>query len=1487
MFSFKKKCLYSLILFILCVFLSSCPGATEERNVKATTANRPNGYKLSLNERTIINFTLSNAKKNDVFYLAITNPTLFSIVKINDKDITDNDYHYGDDGEVYVKYVLPASITYLDVSVKGNISLTNQTADLILTYGKADSNNLISMAILVTADEFVIQSVIPQYSMTVQTKGKSITFNVSNPRQGKKIYMKFENYDGTDDNTHIDFVSVNNDSNRNFKKLNGGKSCSYELNEFTDKEKLDIKVNAVKIHDDPSKPSRLVIYDEDRRFASTYVLVAQSMIPQPLYEKYDLNYEEEKDIEFELINPSGRITFSLSNDYDNRIRIAKINDKPVINNAIYDVEGSPQYVKVTLYNSGVSSGSLVLKALTNENVETSVEINLTRCYNVVYYKFDIDTSKYVVYREDVIDYYGAVPLVTSDPEILKTLRKELTFTYNDKEYEFEDWTITRQPIDEEIDASSIINKKEVYGSFKSHNVIQHYNIFALYRGKQVSVQFYTLKTEMVTVVEEDNREYTKLEISPSKSVEMDSGITFTQVQENFGFEDDEYLKPFNYKAKDQTVTKYYFMGWTLDNSNHIIESTKEIRIKDNNPIYLSNTIVEEDDILRGDANGEANFYPVYSSITDYNEIRFVVYDGTQWVSLLYDGIQWLPSSQISNTEGWKDHIRITKNSSLESIENMYKGWLSTEDASIFTNDDVLYVFNGWINNNAITLKNNADEFDEIQALNPSTFYFNEDMTLYATYIRKPIKITYYHYEKDDNVWVSNEYITSYGFNFENDVLPNLNIPADIRYNEGSDNEEWFIFNFFSTKKIAVRSEIGARPLIGRLTEDMTLYAAYWHKFMVTFHMRIRDGAAWDVPVTRIKYKEPFNWDFNGDGENDDMGSVFDSSGSEYYFNGWITSNRYDELPYTGEEYLDTDFTVTEVLDVYAVYISKEVKMKFWYYYDKDLLNPDTTVYAWREREVAIPHGSSLQALCDQYKNDWTPRFVHSDGKTYEFDRWASSSTVPESPLWDGGNNYGMNYRIMGDFGYNENIYAKYKLSKHLVTYMSYNVTSSSYEMFIQYEIKSGTSASTTTVTKPNNRVPGEILYESKKYIFNVWVITMPSSPIAESSAYTGLILSDTITLYATYKIKKITVTYKYYHPDSKQWVIESNKQTFNYGDDFTPNFVPTPVLETSSANAFLYLSTEKWTDATQNGLPSSTTSAIALTSKIDDEFGGADHIVYAIYDKIDNYSIRFYCENEPIELVYINGTEPANGPWQYLEYMSFDSETNRYVWTQWSGSAKITSLEIGDYNAIYMRGKNNSVITDGGKFVFSGLNDDATSNEKIRVDGKLSTLLGGGTMESNCFDNMFRGQTRIVSTPIFDVLTLSDGCYKNMFYGCTGLSTVPALPKVTLTPYCYQSMFEKCSGLKQIEGIDNCTSASNAFLPVPDKDKCYDKMFYDTADFQTCFSASDDISPNKKFVIAFNSQSDADDYGKNATSFTNAISSGFGLSRRYVYFEKK
>lgn len=142
-----------------------------------------------------------------------------------------------------------------------------------------------------------------------------------------------------------------------------------------------------------------------------------------------------------------------------------------------------------------------------------------------------------------------------------------------------------------------------------------------------------------------------------------------------------------------------------------------------------------------------------------------------------------------------------------------------------------------------------------------------------------------------------------------------------------------------------------------------------------------------------------------------------------------------------------------------------------------------------------------------------------------------------------------------------------------------------------------------------------------------------------------------------------------------------------------------------------------------------------------------------------------------------------------LEYSTDDTN-----WTTWDGTTELTAGRQARRYVLYLRGENNTCITDGDED-----HDFHINGSDVTISGSLSNLLDRYevvTPADGAFNWLFSGNDSIIDIKNlnFDV-PITPWCYSEMFAGCRNLTTTPELPETTLAPWCYSEMFAECRNL--------------------------------------------------------------------------------------------
>ena len=81
------------------------------------------------------------------------------------------------------------------------------------------------------------------------------------------------------------------------------------------------------------------------------------------------------------------------------------------------------------------------------------------------------------------------------------------------------------------------------------------------------------------------------------------------------------------------------------------------------------------------------------------------------------------------------------------------------------------------------------------------------------------------------------------------------------------------------------------------------------------------------------------------------------------------------------------------------------------------------------------------------------------------------------------------------------------------------------------------------------------------------------------------------------------------------------------------------------------------------------------------------------------------------------------------------------------------------------------------------------------IENSRKLILPATTLSDECYANMFKNCTNLVSTPMLPATTLANDCYSGMFKNCTKLKYAPKLPATTVFDSSYDCMFYGCTNL--------------------------------------------------------------------------------------------
>ena len=181
----------------------------------------------------------------------------------------------------------------------------------------------------------------------------------------------------------------------------------------------------------------------------------------------------------------------------------------------------------------------------------------------------------------------------------------------------------------------------------------------------------------------------------------------------------------------------------------------------------------------------------------------------------------------------------------------------------------------------------------------------------------------------------------------------------------------------------------------------------------------------------------------------------------------------------------------------------------------------------------------------------------------------------------------------------------------------------------------------------------------------------------------------------------------------------------------------------------------------------------------------------------------------------------------FSKYGDVDAKTiywssDKTTWNSVSSSDSDTGATLKTLSKnekIYIKGSNNSYASNIYRYNYF------IATHEINISGNIMSLIYGDNFigqttlpsDSYIFCSIFRNSKVVdASNLILPATTLADNCYQQMFRGCTSLISAPELPATTLTDYCYSYMFRDCTSLTSAPELPATTLA----------DSCYRNMFY-------------------------------------------------------------
>ena len=245
------------------------------------------------------------------------------------------------------------------------------------------------------------------------------------------------------------------------------------------------------------------------------------------------------------------------------------------------------------------------------------------------------------------------------------------------------------------------------------------------------------------------------------------------------------------------------------------------------------------------------------------------------------------------------------------------------------------------------------------------------------------------------------------------------------------------------------------------------------------------------------------------------------------------------------------------------------------------------------------------------------------------------------------------------------------------------------------------------------------------------------------------------------------------------------------------------------------------------GKQTSGTDIYSYTPVTFDNIGGGEHTIMVIYRKDssgDSYDDKGYLIiDKNYTSVDSGGGGEDSGDMDINNYLTIEAledglsamlNANNCEYCI-DGSNNWVGLSAGSYTPS---------INAGQKISFRAENIYPTATNGIglftitkpcNLLGNCMSMLFGDNASNNyslsgydyAFYRMFYGCTNIrnVAKDFLPAQALSNNCYSNMFRECTGLISAPNLPATTVTSYAYYCMFYNCSNLTDAPVIDATT----------------------------------------------------------------------------------
>ena len=169
--------------------------------------------------------------------------------------------------------------------------------------------------------------------------------------------------------------------------------------------------------------------------------------------------------------------------------------------------------------------------------------------------------------------------------------------------------------------------------------------------------------------------------------------------------------------------------------------------------------------------------------------------------------------------------------------------------------------------------------------------------------------------------------------------------------------------------------------------------------------------------------------------------------------------------------------------------------------------------------------------------------------------------------------------------------------------------------------------------------------------------------------------------------------------------------------------------------------------------------------------------------------------------IYLRGDNPNGWSHSDSKYSTINIKGNASVSGNImalldNGAGTVKTIPCNNCFSKLFAGSNGITSVDENLLPSTGLTDECY-RDLFRNCSSIVTPpeLPATTLASGCYKSMFNGCTWLVSAPNLPATTLAEKCYQGMFYNCSTLSAAPELPAITLADYCYTDMFNSCISL--------------------------------------------------------------------------------------------